>query len=88
MPELYEVCIGPTDGAWTGKRSTTPIVEPPVSCTLNDCGLSVACSAVMEVKSLRARIRGTPMNITIAGCKDEIRKIFAISNFEKLFKIS
>ena len=38
MPELHQVCIGLTDGAWTCKvRESPAIVEPSVACTLYNC---------------------------------------------------
>ena len=73
ISELHKVCIGLADGAWAGKPAgTSAIMEPGVSGSLNNSGLSVSCCSVMEVKRLRDRIRGTPMNISIAGCGPEM----------------
>ena len=45
-------------------------------------------SALGMLLLLREHAGNDKSSITIRGCKDEIRKIFAISNFEKLFNIS
>ncbi|MCW8899960.1 MAG: STAS domain-containing protein [Gammaproteobacteria bacterium] len=45
-------------------------------------------SALGMLLLLREHAGNESANITINGCNDDIKKIFAISNFEKLFKIT
>ena len=45
-------------------------------------------SALGMLLLLRERAGGDNAKITITGCNNEIKKIFAISNFERLFSIS
>lgn len=45
-------------------------------------------SALGMLLLLREHAGNESANITIDGCNDEIKKIFAISNFEKLFIIT
>jgi len=45
-------------------------------------------SALGMLLLLREHAGNDNANITIAGCKDEIKKILSIANFERLFKIS
>lgn len=45
-------------------------------------------SALGMLLLLREHAGNENSKITISGCNDDIRKIFAISNFEKLFTIS
>jgi len=44
-------------------------------------------SALGMLLLLREHAGNESANITITGCNDDIKKIFAISNFEKLFTI-
>lgn len=44
-------------------------------------------SALGMLLLLREHAGNESANITIEGCNEEIKKIFAISNFEKLFTI-
>lgn len=45
-------------------------------------------SALGMLLLLREHAGNESAKITIAGCNDDIKKIFSISNFEKLFEIS
>lgn len=45
-------------------------------------------SALGMLLLLREHAGNESSNITIEGCNDDIKKIFSISNFEKLFTIS
>ncbi len=45
-------------------------------------------SALGMLLLLRERAGGDKANISITGCNSEIKKIFSISNFERLFNIS
>lgn len=45
-------------------------------------------SALGMLLLLREHAGNESANITIAGCNEDIKKIFAISNFEKLFTIT
>ena len=45
-------------------------------------------SALGMLLLLREHAGNDNASITISGCNEDIKKIFAISNFEKLFKIS
>lgn len=45
-------------------------------------------SALGMLLLLREHAGNEAAKITITGCNDDIKKIFAISNFEKLFTIS
>lgn len=45
-------------------------------------------SALGMLLLLREHAGNENANITITGCNNDIKKIFAISNFEKLFNIS
>jgi anti-anti-sigma factor len=45
-------------------------------------------SALGMLLLLREHAGNESANITIVGCNDDIKKIFAISNFEKLFEIA
>lgn len=45
-------------------------------------------SALGMLLLLREHAGNESANISINGCNDDIKKIFAISNFEKLFTIS
>ena len=45
-------------------------------------------SALGMLLLLREHAGNESANISITGCNDDIKKIFAISNFEKLFTIS
>ena len=45
-------------------------------------------SALGMLLLLREHAGNEGANITINGCNDDIKKIFAISNFDKLFTIS
>jgi anti-anti-sigma factor len=45
-------------------------------------------SALGMLLLLRERAGGDKANISITGCNSEIKKIFSISNFERLFDIS
>ncbi|MDH5437082.1 MAG: STAS domain-containing protein [Gammaproteobacteria bacterium] len=45
-------------------------------------------SALGMLLLLRERAGGDKANISITGCNTEIKKIFSISNFERLFSIS
>jgi len=45
-------------------------------------------SALGMLLLLRERAGGDKSNISITGCNSEIKKIFSISNFERLFDIS
>jgi len=45
-------------------------------------------SALGMLLLLREHAGNETANITIKGCNDDIKKIFAISNFEKLFTIN
>lgn len=45
-------------------------------------------SALGMLLLLREHAGNDKANITISGCKDEIRKILSIANFERLFNIN
>ena len=45
-------------------------------------------SALGMLLLLREHAGNETAKISISGCNDDIKKIFAISNFEKLFKIT
>jgi len=45
-------------------------------------------SALGMLLLLREHAGNDHANITISGCKDEIKKILSIANFERLFKIT
>ncbi|MDH5179313.1 MAG: STAS domain-containing protein [Gammaproteobacteria bacterium] len=45
-------------------------------------------SALGMLLLLREHAGNDSADITITGCKDEIKKILSIANFERLFKIS
>ena len=45
-------------------------------------------SALGMLLLLREHAGNESAKISISGCNDDIKKIFAISNFEKLFKIT
>ena len=57
--------------------------------TINMSGTEyIDSSALGMLLLLREHAGNESSNITISGCNDDIKKIFAISNFEKLFTIS
>jgi len=62
-----------TDSAYTIDMSKTDYIDS---------------SALGMLLLLREHAGNESANITISGCSDDIKKIFAISNFEKLFTIN
>lgn len=63
--------------------------KPSAAYTIDMSGTEyIDSSALGMLLLLREHAGNESANISITGCNEDIKKIFAISNFEKLFTIS
>ncbi len=69
-------------------RDTYRNEKPEAKYTIKMDGADyIDSSALGMLLLLREHAGNDKANITISGCKDEIRKILSIANFERLFTI-